>query len=58
MNNIRDWQPEQLPSLANKRYLITGGNSGIGLEAAKILASKGADIVIACRNPQSPRLRR
>ncbi len=52
MNNIRDWQPEQLPSLANKRYLITGGNSGIGLEAAKILASKGADIVIACRNPQ------
>ena len=45
------WTPEQLGDLSGRRYLITGGNSGIGLEAAKILAEKGADIVIACRNP-------
>ena len=51
-SGFRDWKPEQLFDLSGKLYLITGGNSGIGLEAAKILAKKNADIVIACRNPQ------
>ena len=51
MRKIKNWTPDRLPDLEGKRYLITGGNSGIGLEAAKILAGKGADIVIACRNP-------
>ena len=48
---IRDWRPEQLLDLEGCTYLITGGNSGIGLEAAKMLAAAGGDIVIACRNP-------
>ena len=51
MRKVANWTPEKLPDLEGRRYLITGGNSGIGLEAAKILAEKGADIVIACRNP-------
>ncbi len=45
-----DWTPDRLPDLSGKLYLITGGNSGIGLEAAKILAKKNADIIIAARN--------
>lgn len=49
-SGIKDWKPESLPDLTGKRFLITGGNSGIGLEAAKILASKGGDVVIAARN--------
>ena len=51
MRKVANWTPEKLPDLGGRRYLITGGNSGIGLEAAKILAGKGEDIVIACRNP-------
>lgn len=47
---LTNWTPDQLPDLTGKTYLITGGNSGIGLEAAKMLAAAGGDIVIACRN--------
>lgn len=44
------WTPEQLPDLAGKTYAITGGNSGIGFEAAMILAAHGARVVITARN--------
>ena len=49
-SNITHWKPDALPDLTGKRTIITGGNSGIGLEAAKILAGKNADVVIACRD--------
>lgn len=32
--------------------VVTGGNSGIGYEAAEALATAGAQVVIACRNPE------
>lgn len=34
----------------NKRVLITGANQGIGLHTALLLAKKGFDITLACRN--------
>ena len=37
-------------ALAGKTAIITGGNSGIGLEAAKVLAGKGMRIILAVRN--------
>lgn len=45
------WTPDQLPDLAGRTYVITGGNSGLGLEAAKILVSKGGRVVITARSP-------
>ncbi|MCA9490005.1 MAG: SDR family NAD(P)-dependent oxidoreductase [Myxococcales bacterium] len=44
------WTPEQLSDLSDKTVVITGGNSGLGLEAAKILCGKGARVVITSRN--------
>jgi len=41
-----------VPNLVGKTILITGGNSGIGFETARILAEKGADVIIACRDLQ------
>src|SRR5688572_32241378 len=40
-----------IPNLAGKTALITGANSGLGLESARALAAKGAHVLLAVRNP-------
>ncbi|MGB0564063.1 MAG: oxidoreductase [Spirulinaceae cyanobacterium] len=49
-SDFSDWTPDQLPSLKDKTYLITGGNSGIGFAAAQMLAAANANILIGARN--------
>jgi len=39
-----------VPSQAGKRFLITGGNSGVGYYAAVELARRGAVVLLACRD--------
>jgi NAD(P)-dependent dehydrogenase (short-subunit alcohol dehydrogenase family) len=48
----KKWQAADIPSLSNKRVLITGANSGIGYHTALTLARKGAHVLLACRNRQ------
>ena len=46
------WKAADIPSLAGKRVLITGANSGIGYHAALKLARKGAHVMLASRDRQ------
>jgi NAD(P)-dependent dehydrogenase (short-subunit alcohol dehydrogenase family) len=44
------WTEEQMPDLSGKTFVVTGANSGIGFEASRALAAKGATVVLACRS--------
>ncbi|MBT8301862.1 MAG: SDR family oxidoreductase [Maribacter sp.] len=44
------WTPDSIGSLNGKTYVITGTTSGTGFEAARILLSKGAKVVMLNRN--------
>jgi NAD(P)-dependent dehydrogenase (short-subunit alcohol dehydrogenase family) len=48
MNN--NWTQNDIPDMTGKVVIITGANSGLGLESTKALAAKGATVVMACRN--------
>ena len=44
------WTKQDIPDMTGKIVIITGANSGLGLESTKALAAKGATVVMACRN--------
>lgn len=46
------WTADDIPDQTGKRVVITGANAGLGLESSKQLARKGAEVIMACRNPQ------
>jgi NAD(P)-dependent dehydrogenase (short-subunit alcohol dehydrogenase family) len=42
---------QDLPSLESRIFVVTGGNSGIGLEIVKMLYAKSGTVYIAGRSP-------
>jgi len=46
----KGWTPDRIENLNGKVFVVTGTTSGTGFEAAKILLSKGAKVVMLNRN--------
>ena len=44
------WTAADIPDQRGRTALITGANSGLGLESARALAAKGATVLLACRS--------
>lgn len=44
------WSIQDVPHLAGRTMVVTGANSGIGLETTRYLVDAGATVVMGCRN--------
>lgn len=49
MNQLK-WGEDDVPPQSGRIVIITGGNSGLGFEAARVLSNRGAKVILACRN--------
>lgn len=50
MSKLEHWLDQNIPNMTGQVTVITGANSGIGFEAAKMLAGRGAHVVLAVRD--------
>lgn len=50
MTGFDRWVETHIPPQQGKVALITGANSGLGFEAARLLAAKGARVILAVRD--------
>lgn len=48
--SVENWTIKNIPELKGKIIIVTGGNSGLGLESVKAFSEKGAEVILACRS--------
>lgn len=46
------WTENNIPDQTGRIAIVTGANSGIGWDTARVLAQKGATVIMACRSLQ------
>jgi NAD(P)-dependent dehydrogenase (short-subunit alcohol dehydrogenase family) len=44
------WTIDEVPDQSGRTALVTGANVGLGREMARVLASRGATVILACRD--------
>jgi NAD(P)-dependent dehydrogenase (short-subunit alcohol dehydrogenase family) len=52
---LKHFTAADVPSQAGKCVVVTGANTGLGFEAARILAARGARVLLACRSEDKAR---
>jgi protochlorophyllide reductase len=52
---VSGWSAADVADQAGRTVLVTGANSGLGLQTAMVLAGRGATVLMACRDPQRGR---
>jgi NAD(P)-dependent dehydrogenase (short-subunit alcohol dehydrogenase family) len=48
--NMGGFSAADVPDQSGRCFIVTGANSGIGLEASRVLAARGARVLLACRD--------
>lgn len=49
---IKGFTGDHVPNQSGRTIMVTGANAGLGFETAKILAGKGARVLLACRSEE------
>ncbi len=49
------WTASDIPDQTGRTAVVTGANTGLGYETARLLAQKGASVILACRDPAKAR---
>ncbi|MFC7081723.1 oxidoreductase [Halorussus caseinilyticus] len=47
-----EWSATAMPEMDDRTVVVTGANSGLGYEATRAFARKGAHVVMACRSDE------
>lgn len=47
---IKDFTDKDVPGQSGRVFFVTGANSGLGYATAKVLASRGARVLLGCRS--------
>jgi len=50
--NRGEWTTAEMPEMDDRVVVVTGANSGLGYEATRAFARKGAHVVMACRSEE------
>ncbi len=49
---IKDFTDREVHDQSGRTFLVTGANAGLGLETSRVLAAKGARILLGCRSQE------
>jgi NAD(P)-dependent dehydrogenase (short-subunit alcohol dehydrogenase family) len=49
---MEPYTEQHVPNQSGRTILVTGANTGIGYEAARVLAGRGARVLLGCRSPE------